>query len=40
MNTESTSPYSIQARPDGAKPDDPSAPFAVDIALEPRRIAL
>ncbi|NQU11972.1 beta-galactosidase trimerization domain-containing protein [bacterium] len=35
MNTESTSPFTIQALPAGAKPTDPSAPFAVDIALEP-----
>lgn len=35
MNTESSSPFEIVARPAGAPPTDPSAPFAVDIALEP-----
>lgn len=40
MNVESTSPYDIRGLVEGAKPTDPSAPIAVDIALEPnpRRI--
>ena len=35
MNTESTSPFDIRGLVEGAKPDAPSAPVGVDIALEP-----
>jgi hypothetical protein len=35
MNTESTSPYLISAYPPGGKPDDPSQPVEVDLALAP-----
>ena len=35
MRTESTTPFWIRALPAGAKPADPSSPFAMDLALAP-----